>query len=129
LQWERQSLEDATQMEHRQNFTFPPDDLLPTLIDKYFVKIDIAFSLLYRPAFDKAVKEGLYMRDEGFACVLLLVCALGSAFVDDPRVFIDGSPLSSGWKYFHQVQLVRKSILAPPSLYDLQGCCVSGLLP
>jgi hypothetical protein len=106
-------------------YDFPPDDLLLTLVDKYYSEIDILLSLLYRPAFDKGVRERLYLRDQGFACVLLLVCAIGSTFVDDPRVLIDGAPLSSGWKYFNQVQLVRKSLFAPPQLYDLQICCVS----
>jgi hypothetical protein len=120
-QWERQ-LENPNRSDR---FDFPPDDLMPILIDKYFVEIGAQFPVIYRPAFEKAAKERLHFRDKGFAYVLLLVCALGSGFVDDPRVFIDGHPWSSGWKYFHQVHLVSSSILAPPTLYDLQTCCVS----
>jgi hypothetical protein len=81
--------------------------------------------LVYRPGFEKSVREGLHLRDDGFAHLLLMICALGSPFVDDPRVLIDGSPLSSGWKYLHQVPLVRKSLLTPPTLYEMQICCVS----
>jgi hypothetical protein len=87
--------------------------------------MDTILCLLYRPAFEKGIRERLHLRDQGFACVLLLVCAIGSPLIDDPRVLIDGSPLSSGWKYFNQVQLVRKSLFAPPQLYDLQIYCVS----
>ena len=32
---------------------------------------------------------------------------------------------SAGWQWFEQVQMVKKSLLAPPSLYDLQFYCVS----
>jgi hypothetical protein len=84
--------------------------------------------VIYRPGFERSLREGLHTRDEGFAHVVLCVCALAAPFVDDPRVLLDGAPLSAGWKYFHQVQLVRKSLLAPPTLYDVQVCVV-GLLP
>lgn len=61
-----------------------------------------------------------------FAATVLLVCAVGSRYSDDPRVFLDdtNTPHSCGWKWFDQVQVVRKSLLAPPSLYDLQFYCV-----
>jgi hypothetical protein len=65
------------------------------------------------------------MNDDGFAHVLLLVCAHGSSFVDDPRVLCGNSLLSGGWKYFNQVQLVRRSLLSLPTLHDIQTCCVS----
>jgi hypothetical protein len=104
---------------------FPPEDLLPILIEKYFEEMATVIPLLYRTGFERSVKEGLHLRDDGFAHVLLLVCGIGSAFVDDPRVLINGSPLSSGWKYLHQVPLVRQNLLTPPTLYDLQICCVS----
>jgi hypothetical protein len=109
---------------HRRTFDFPAADLLPVLIDKYFEETDVLFSLLYRPAVERAVHDGLHLRDEAFACVLLMICAVGAPFVDDARVRIDGAPLSVGWRYFRQVQLVRKSLLAPPNLYDLQLYCV-----
>jgi hypothetical protein len=59
---------------------------------------------------------------------LLLVCAVGARFVDDERVLLDGaSGLSAGWKWFNQVPLMRRSILALPGLHDLQICCVRHL--
>jgi hypothetical protein len=128
VQWERQSLETTNDAFYGSyKFDFPDDDLLPQLIDKYYEEIDIVFPLLHRPTFERSVRERLHLRNEGFASILLLVCATGSLFVDDPRVVIDGNPGSGGWKYFNQVQMIRKSLLAPPSLYDLQICCVSVL--
>jgi hypothetical protein len=126
-QWERKSLDTANVPHHGRTFDFPPADLLPVLVDKYFEETDVLFSLLYRPAVERAVRDGLHLRDEAFACVLLMICAVGAPFVDDARVRIDGAPRSVGWRYFRQVQLVRKSLLAPPNLYDLQLYCVRSL--
>jgi hypothetical protein len=125
MQWEREALDAPGISYGNQKFDFPDDDLLPKLIDQYYEEIDILFPLLHRPTFEKSVRERVHLRNEGFASVLLLVCAIASLFVDHPRVLIDGKPRSAGWKYFNQVQMMRKSLLAPPSLYDLQVCCVS----
>ena len=67
------------------------------------------------------------MHNDSFASTVLLVCAVGSRFSDDPRVLLEGEESfhSSGWKWFDQVQMVKKSLLAPPSLYDLQFYVVS----
>lgn len=124
LQWERQGLEASGVCECHRTFEFPPSDLLWVLIEKYFEETNTLLPLLYRPGFERFVKDGLHLRDHGFASVLFCVCALAAPFVDDPRVLLEGSPLSSGWKYFHQVQLSRKSLLAPPTLFDVQVCCV-----
>jgi hypothetical protein len=52
---------------------------------------------------------------------------LGSRFSDDKRVLLDGMSThhSAGWKWFDQVQTVKKSFLVPPTLYDLQFYSVS----
>ena len=83
--------------------------------------------LLHRPTFDKSVKEGLHLKNLNFAPVFLLVCAVGARYSDDPRVRLDGvkSHHSAGWKWFEQVQIMKRSLLAPPTLYDLQLYCVS----
>ena len=75
------------------------------------------------------MREGLYFRDDGFAYVLLLVCALGARFTDDPRVLLEGynTRHSAGWAYFQQAQSALEVVsYAPPRLYDLQIACVSG---
>ena len=96
------------------------------LIELYFRNVNDFMPLLHRPTFEKGISERLHLSEEGFGSTVLLVCAVGSRFSDDPRVFLEGSDSthSSGWEWFRQVQLVRKSLLAAPRLYDLQICCV-----
>ncbi|KAL4249328.1 ABC-transporter-regulating transcription factor-like protein [Abortiporus biennis] len=107
--------------------TFPPDDLLASLTDLYFMHVNCYMPLLHRATFEKHIQEGLHHRDEGFGATVLLVCAVGSRFTDDTRVFLEGadSTHSAGWEWFRQIQLVRKSLLAPPRLYDLQACALT----
>lgn len=96
------------------------------LIDLYFRNVNDYMPLLHRPTFEKGIADGLHLSEEGFGSTVLLVCGVGSRFSHDPRVFLEGSDSthSSGWEWFRQVQLVRKSLLAAPRLYDLQICCV-----
>jgi hypothetical protein len=107
----------------------PPDDLRDSLIDLFFNHVNAFFPLLHRPLFEANIREGLHFKDSAFACVLLLVCAVGSRWSDDRRVFLEqDEPLqhSAGWKYFEQVQFLRRSLLTPPKLFDLQIMAVSG---
>lgn len=78
------------------------------------------YPLFHRPTFDQCVKSGLHRRDPRFGAVLLLVFAISSRFSDDPRVLEDGSELGAGWKFFDQVQLMRKTLFNVPSVHDLQ---------
>ncbi|KAF8072284.1 fungal-specific transcription factor domain-containing protein [Lyophyllum atratum] len=108
-------------------YVFPDNDLMASLVDLYFEKSNFFLPLLHRPTFERSVSEGLHLRDDGFAANLLLVCSVGSRFSEDPRVLLDGvqSFHSAGWKWFHQVHKVKRSLLTPPSLYDLQFYCLS----
>jgi len=87
-----------------------------------------------------------------FAHVYLLVCAVGAYFSNDPRCLLDASdvapyteewlgvgqdpdigpqqglPYSGGWKWFDQVQMSNRSLIAPPTLHDLQVFAVSSSL-
>ncbi len=110
------------QDEHQPHKDFPPPDLLAKLIDLYFDNMNDYMPLLHRPTFAQGVKEDLHLHDEGFGSTVLLVCANGARFTDDSRVLLNENPIpqSAGWKWFQQVQMVRKSLLAPPRLYDLQ---------
>jgi hypothetical protein len=111
-------------------FVFPPDDLLATLVDEYFVRVNDFYPLLHRPTFERELADNLHRCDTGFASVVLLVCALAARYVHDPRVLVPGaSEQSAGWDYFNQVQTVRRLILGTPCLYDMQWHCVrrSGL--
>ena len=108
------------------HYNFPDDDLALELIDLYFANINLYLPLLHRPSFQKSVTEGLHHVDDRFASIYLLVCAIGARYSDDRRVLLDGveSLHSCGWRWFNQVQMVKKSFICPPTLYDLQFYCV-----
>jgi len=112
-------------------YNFPDLDLALHCIDLYFLHSNLYLPLLHRPTFDKSVKEGLYLTNDNFAPVFLLVCAVGARHSDNPQVRLDGidSHHSAGWKWFKQVEIMKQSLrLAPPTLYDLQLYCVSPVL-
>ncbi|KAF5342022.1 hypothetical protein D9611_002055 [Ephemerocybe angulata] len=125
--WSPHPWERNTSKHKNVNYTFPEPDLVTALIDIYFQHVNLYLPLLHRPTFEKLVADGCHYENDSFASTLLLVCAIGARFSDDPRVLLDGEPSShsAGWKWFEQVQMVKKSLLAPPSLYDLQFYCLS----
>ncbi|TFK66522.1 hypothetical protein BDN72DRAFT_880231 [Pluteus cervinus] len=124
-------------------FTFPEPDLLKSLVDLYFKELSIFSPLLHRPTFDSSVAADLHLRDREFGAVVLLVCALGAKFSDDPRVFSDISVLegegmsdeekarvllgSCGWRWFEQINLTQAGLLKRPTLYELQAHALSVL--
>lgn len=81
--------------------------------------------LLHRPTFEKSVSEGLHRTNAMFGATLLLVCAHGARYSDDPRVLAAESPRSAGWRWFEQVNILRKSLYHRTSLYELQMHVVS----
>ena len=103
-------------------YTYPDGDLITSLVDLYFNQVNVFLPLLHRPTFERAIADDLHLHDSAFGATVLLACSIGSQYSDDPRVLLGGtnSPHSCGWKWFEQVQVVRKSLLTPPSLYDLQ---------
>ncbi|KAJ3712064.1 fungal-specific transcription factor domain-containing protein [Lentinula raphanica] len=125
--WRPFPWEDNTSDKPSPSYSFPEPELLAILIDAYFDNVNIILPVLHRPTFERSVLEKLHYHNESFAAIVLLVCAVASRYVDDHRVLLDGvdSWHSCGWKYFNQVQVVRKSLLAPPTLYDLQFYCLS----
>lgn len=67
--------------------------------------------------------EGLHQCDEGFASTVLLVCAHGARFSDDPRVCPGHSKNydEAGFQWFNQVKATLKVVCdEAPRLYDLQ---------
>ncbi|KAJ7147910.1 fungal-specific transcription factor domain-containing protein [Mycena crocata] len=121
--WEKRSIEPPPQ------YTFPDADLIADLILLYFDNIHPTMPLLHRPSFERNVKEELHLRDHKFGALLLAVLALASRHSDDPRVFVPGadSTLSSGWLFFDQVQVVRKSLHDVPTLFEVQLYCLASL--
>lgn len=127
-QWEKRDVESHDTTLQTTSYTFPDANLIPTLVQQYFDHANILIPLLHRPSFEKDVGDQLYLRDQGFALVFLVVCSIGARYVDDPRVRLDGEGGgSAGWKWFNQLQMVRKSLWAAPSLHDIQMLAVRHL--
>ncbi|KAJ6458335.1 fungal-specific transcription factor domain-containing protein [Mycena vitilis] len=104
-------------------FHFPPEDLMISLLALYFLNVNSFFPLLHRPTFEKSVAMNQHLSDHGFASTLLLVCALGARYSDDPRVHLLNAsfgPVGSQW--FDQVHL---KLCEQPTLYDLQTFCLT----
>lgn len=100
-------------------YSFPDADLMTTLIDLYFTRHNYLHPLLHRPTFERAFTDGLHLYDPIFGAVVLLVCALGSRWTTDPRVFTKGID-DPGWVFFEQVTLPPPSGRDPAALVDLQ---------
>ncbi|KAK0213166.1 fungal-specific transcription factor domain-containing protein [Desarmillaria ectypa] len=113
------------------NYSFPGPDLLNYLVQLYFLNQNVFWPLLHRPTFERSLAAGLHHTDSEFGALVLLVCAVGSRYSDDPRVKADDTDTESkirhlnGWKWFIQVHRVHMSLLRPPNLYDLQKCALS----
>lgn len=106
---------------------FPEADLMSLLIDAYFEHFNIYLPLLHRPTFEHDIKRGLHFRKRSFGTVLLLVCAIGSAWTEDPRIPTPEPGYGRGWEWFSQVGHEKWSLLARPKLHDLQACAVCDL--
>ncbi|KAJ7128289.1 fungal-specific transcription factor domain-containing protein [Mycena filopes] len=107
---------------HRQ-YHFPRADLIASLISHYFSNVNLYFPLLHRPTFDKSFAGEAHLHDDGFARILLLVCALGSLYSDDPAVQMPSTPSNTaGWRWFDQVDL---TVRGQPTLYDIQCYCLA----
>ncbi|THV03738.1 hypothetical protein K435DRAFT_247672 [Dendrothele bispora CBS 962.96] len=106
---------------------FPDRDLIPELVDLYFIHCNQFLPVLHRPTFERSVAEGLHYRNRQFGYTLLAVCAVGSRYSKDSRIFSDESSpeFSAGWKYFRQIKLFPQNFMTVPSLYDLQLICIA----
>ncbi|KAF9526530.1 fungal-specific transcription factor domain-containing protein [Crepidotus variabilis] len=103
-------------------YTFPPEDLMVSLIDLYFIHLNPLLPVLHRPIFERSIKQGLHLRNTEFGATVLLVCAHGSKYSEDPRVMVDGSNtwLSSGWNWYKQVRGLGQQLPPRCTLYTLQ---------
>lgn len=101
---------------------FPAMDLLQHLVARYFDAINTVFPILHRPSFMRSIQQRLHETNQGFGALVLIVCAIGCGFTDDPRVVQVISPDSSctAWKFFHQVASAQKRHYLPHSLYEAQ---------
>jgi hypothetical protein len=99
-------------------YNFPEPDLIDHLVDLFFSRINLFIPLLHCLTFEWIIRDNLHFRDQSFGSVLLCLCACVSRYSDDPRVLLEGSPSwhSSGWKWFEQVQVLRRSLMRPPAV-------------
>ncbi|KAH7106560.1 hypothetical protein BKA62DRAFT_299255 [Auriculariales sp. MPI-PUGE-AT-0066] len=100
----------------------PPRDLFVKLLDAYFDHVNVFLPLLHKGLFLQQLSAGMHRRDPQFLAVLLLVFALASRCIQDPRVLNDPSqPRSAGWKYFDMAEpMTRATFLINGRLFDLQ---------
>ncbi|KAH6906748.1 fungal-specific transcription factor domain-containing protein [Coprinopsis sp. MPI-PUGE-AT-0042] len=109
------------------DYSFPDHDLLESLLHLYFENVHTIFPVLHRLTFERDVATQLHRRDPSFAATLLLVCAIGSRFSTDPRVYINGDDSSAGWKYISQIPLTSSISFVQTNLYDLQRYALAAM--
>ncbi|KAJ7731217.1 fungal-specific transcription factor domain-containing protein [Mycena metata] len=105
---------------------FPEEDLLKNLVNLYFEQINPVLGFLHAPSFKQSVSDDLHHRDPYFGAVLLAVCALGSRYSDDPRVFLPEatSGHSCGWKWLRQLIPINPQFSPEHSLHQMQAICL-----
>jgi hypothetical protein len=123
-QWEK-----PAEINELRVFEFPEHILMHELIDAYFYWFNVYTPIIHRSSFEADLASGLHLRDESFASVVLAICALGAVYVaDNERNWAPGfGKTSSGWRWFNQIDLTRKSAYQMPRLYDMQMYCVREL--
>ncbi|KAJ7091086.1 hypothetical protein C8R44DRAFT_990636 [Mycena epipterygia] len=95
-----------TSMARTHTYRLPPPDLIAHLAELYFTRAHIYLPVLHRQTFERSVEVGMHHWDDGFAAILLLVCAIGSRWSHDPRVLPPTSNkpyLECGWEWFNQL--------------------------
>ncbi|KAF8315654.1 hypothetical protein DL93DRAFT_2112063 [Clavulina sp. PMI_390] len=102
-------------------FTFPPEDLARILFDLFFLHFTPFLPVIHQPTFEAQYKSGLHHKNRSFAKSVLLVCAIGSRYSDDPRVYLEEiGRQSAGWKWFTQIGDPKPPAYAFASLHDIQ---------
>jgi hypothetical protein len=114
---------------------WPPEDLVPKLVDDYFFLIHHALPLLHEPTFRRDLTDRVYERDRDFRQLCLTVFALGSRSCNDERMHMPASLLppdmpelyrrySAGWQLIGQIMSEPFDWNAAPNLFDLQKMVV-----
>ncbi|KJA20731.1 hypothetical protein HYPSUDRAFT_42804 [Hypholoma sublateritium FD-334 SS-4] len=108
-------------------YVYPNERLLHDLVALYFDKVNPFMPLLHRPTFLKMLYEKQHHQDIPFGTTVLMVCALGARYSQDPQVTLPGdeSGLSAGWQYFRQIPLHPDGFQHIPVLYNMQYYCLA----
>ncbi|KAK0201467.1 fungal-specific transcription factor domain-containing protein [Desarmillaria ectypa] len=128
--WNRQSKYPMRVNDTVPVYVFPDPDLMLALVTLYFTHYNCHLPLLHRPTFEKAMVDGEHWADHLYAGTLLLVCALGARYSNDPRIFsTQPGGGEAGWKYFEQLTSFQTALQDRTSttLYELQIHCLSVL--
>ena len=101
---------------------------------QYFAHEHLIRPILHRPTFEAMVKARVHEKDQYFGGLVLMVCACGSRWSNDPRTRTkDDMPNSAGWLYYEQVHRLQRPMNEPVSLVRLQlynvsePCVIEGL--
>lgn len=103
-------------------FEYPDVDLMQHLVGCFFDNLNVILPLLHRPSFMRSIEEGLHQVDYNFGATVMLVCAIGCRYTEDPRVVhkITTSTSCTAWKLFNQIHQLEKLCYLPHSLYEAQ---------
>ena len=82
-------LQSILRTEQPSSFEFPDPDLIESLSEIYFTESNIHMPLLHRPTYYQGIRDKLHLKDISFGSIVLLVCAIGARYSDDPRVFLE----------------------------------------
>ncbi|KAJ6522868.1 fungal-specific transcription factor domain-containing protein [Mycena capillaripes] len=104
-------------------YRFPSEARMSQFIELYFTHQNMYIPLLHRPTFERNIAEGLHLRSDGFAWIVLLVCAIASRWSTESTA--PGVDLACGWEWFDQVSLVGNHLFGQTTLYDLQYYCLA----
>jgi hypothetical protein len=121
-QWEQLKAEEPPDV------VFPPDDLARALFRIFFENVNPFYPLLHRPTFERNYHECLHHESRSFAATVLVVCANGARWSDDPRCLGDGGTglrHTAGWEWFERAQSLSRNTLKIPTLHDVQFYAVS----
>ncbi|KAH6913515.1 fungal-specific transcription factor domain-containing protein [Coprinopsis sp. MPI-PUGE-AT-0042] len=69
-------------------YRFPDPPLMDSLLSLYFEHYNVFLPLIHRLTLERELREGLHHESEAFATTVLLMCALGSRYSDDPEVLL-----------------------------------------
>ncbi|KJA20730.1 hypothetical protein HYPSUDRAFT_42800 [Hypholoma sublateritium FD-334 SS-4] len=129
IYWDIRPWEQELAASHNAVYVFPVPDLLENLVDLFFEKVNVIYPILHQPTFRKSLATNQHLWDSSFGISVLMVCAVGARYSDDPRAMLPGDPLglSAGWAWFSQVPIHRNSLLYETTIYDLQYFVLAAL--
>ncbi|GAA5891242.1 hypothetical protein JCM6882_004633 [Rhodosporidiobolus microsporus] len=131
----------AEHIRFQASIELPPPDLTQKLVDTAFEQLQ-PWPMLVKEEFYECVRRGMVESNRGFKALYFAVCALGSRFLDDPRLdppassfpssssslpssrsYLDPAQLriARGYQYFWASCTAASTPLVSATLYDIQA--------